>query len=380
MLTFIFTECTWSSFGLVLCLGLGLFWLLKGARLISGASWLIKNHPDAWEGTSLDLSSSIAIVTGANSGIGYYIALGLARRGSNVILACRNKIRGEAAAREINIILSKFSCKGHAEFWLLDLSSMQSVRSFASRFVQEKGMHLNILVNNAAISDRTSSLTAEGLNVTYATNHLGPFLLTNLLLDPLKASAPSRVVTVTSIVYRWASEPLAILRRTKDILPKHFSYGISKLMNVLFTMELARRLHHSGVTSNCVHPGYVRTGILRNTPAIIRMAIHTLGFPFTLSAKHGAKAPLFLCLSRSLTFASGLYFEPDLRSSLPTLTALDPHLSKELWRESEKLTGLQNGECLGEARSKEEEITELEGKEGSCRERERVRVKVTSDP
>uniref|UniRef100_UPI00358EEFF6 dehydrogenase/reductase SDR family member 13-like isoform X2 n=1 Tax=Myxine glutinosa TaxID=7769 RepID=UPI00358EEFF6 len=317
MLTFIFTECTWSSFGLVLCLGLGLFWLLKGARLISGASWLIKNHPDAWEGTSLDLSSSIAIVTGANSGIGYYIALGLARRGSNVILACRNKIRGEAAAREINIILSKFSCKGHAEFWLLDLSSMQSVRSFASRFVQEKGMHLNILVNNAAISDRTSSLTAEGLNVTYATNHLGPFLLTNLLL---------------------------------------------------------------GVTSNCVHPGYVRTGILRNTPAIIRMAIHTLGFPFTLSAKHGAKAPLFLCLSRSLTFASGLYFEPDLRSSLPTLTALDPHLSKELWRESEKLTGLQNGECLGEARSKEEEITELEGKEGSCRERERVRVKVTSDP
>uniref|UniRef100_A0A8C4Q2W4 Zgc:64106 n=1 Tax=Eptatretus burgeri TaxID=7764 RepID=A0A8C4Q2W4_EPTBU len=280
MLRIVFTECTWSSIGLVLCLGFGLFWLLKGARLISGAGWLIKNQSEAWEGTSLDLSSSTAIVTGANSGIGYYIALGLARRGSNVILACRSKIRGEAAAREINITLSKFSCKGHAEFWQLDLSSMQSVRSFASRFVQEKGMHLNILVNNAAISDTTSSLTEEGLDVTYATNHLGPFLLTNLLLDPLKASAPSRVVTVTSIVYRWASEPLSTLRRIKDILPKHFSYGKSKLMNVLFTMELARRLHHSGVTSNCVHPGFVHTGILRNTPVIIRMAIHTLGFPF----------------------------------------------------------------------------------------------------
>lgn len=371
MLRIVFTECTWSSIGLVLCLGFGLFWLLKGARLISGAGWLIKNQSEAWEGTSLDLSSSTAIVTGANSGIGYYIALGLARRGSNVILACRSKIRGEAAAREINITLSKFSCKGHAEFWQLDLSSMQSVRSFASRFVQEKGMHLNILVNNAAISDTTSSLTEEGLDVTYATNHLGPFLLTNLLLDPLKASAPSRVVTVTSIVYRWASEPLSTLRRIKDILPKHFSYGKSKLMNVLFTMELARRLHHSGVTSNCVHPGFVHTGILRNTPVIIRMAIHTLGFPFIQSAKRGARAPLFLCLSRSLTFASGLYFGPDLRSSLPTLTALDPHLSRELWRESEKLTGLQNGECLGEAWSKEEEITEFEGKEGSVLERER---------
>lgn len=187
--------------------------------------------------SKIKLHGKTVIVTGANTGLGYWTALDLAKRGARVILACRNLQKAEEAK---NKILKELSDGGDVVVRHLDLSSMWSVRQFA-RETYEQESRLDILINNAAVSSNPKAITEEGLEFTYATNYVGPFLLTDLLLDLLKKSAPSRIVNLTSFMNALGKVDIDDLQGKKDYDP-FSSYCNTKLMNILFTKELARRL------------------------------------------------------------------------------------------------------------------------------------------
>ena len=191
------------------------------------------------------------MVTGANSGLGKATALALAKMGSRVIMVCRDQYRGEVAQVEIKAA----SANERVDLHLADLSSQNSIRQLVRR-VKERYDRLDVLVNNAGAMYMRRQLSADGLELTFALNHLGYFLLTNLLLDMLKASAPSRIVNVSSTAHRSAQIDFDDLQREKTY--GYSVYGESKLMNILFTYELARRLDGTGVTVNVLHPGFVR--------------------------------------------------------------------------------------------------------------------------
>lgn len=195
------------------------------------------------------IDGRIAVITGANSGIGKETAIDLAKRGAKVYIACRDLKRGEDALREI-----KDASGNEKIFFLqLDLASLESVREFSRKF-HELESQLHILINNAGIMACPKALTKDGFELQLGTNHLGHFLLTNLLLDVMKASAPSRVVTVSSILHRIGHIKKDDLNSEKSYW-KWSVYGQSKLANILFTRELSKRLAGTGVTANCLHPG-----------------------------------------------------------------------------------------------------------------------------
>uniref|UniRef100_UPI00398F3FF0 retinol dehydrogenase 13-like n=1 Tax=Pristiophorus japonicus TaxID=55135 RepID=UPI00398F3FF0 len=229
----------------------------------------------------VDLTGKTAIITGANTGIGKSIALDFAQRNARVILACRNLERGQRAEREIR--LRSGNSKVH--LYVLDTSSMESVREFSQRF-KEEVKQLDILVNNAASSGLKLTISSEGLELTFATNHLGPFLLTSLLLDLLKSSQNARIVNLSSVIHREGEIDFRHMRGQN--LPsswKDVKYSNTKLMNVLFTLELSNQLRHTGVTVNAVHPGIVQTEIMRNQKIYIRVISKLLGiFFFKVSA------------------------------------------------------------------------------------------------
>lgn len=194
----------------------------------------------------------VAVITGANSGIGKETAIDLARRGGKVYIACRDVRRGEDALREIK----EKSGSDDVHFLQLDLASLESVRTFARKF-RELESRLHILINNAGIMACPKGFTKDGIEMQLATNHLGHFLLTNLLLDLLKAGAPSRVVIVSSVLHRIGYIKKDDLNSEKSYR-KWLVYGQSKLANILFTRELSKRLEGTGVTANCLHPGKFR--------------------------------------------------------------------------------------------------------------------------
>jgi NAD(P)-dependent dehydrogenase (short-subunit alcohol dehydrogenase family) len=195
------------------------------------------------------IDGKVVIITGANSGIGKETAIDLAKRGGKVYIACRDIKRGEDALKEIK----EKSGTDNAYFLQLDLASLDSVREFSRKF-HELESQLHILVNNAGVMACPKALTKDGFEMQLGTNHLGHFLLTNLLLDLLKASSPSRVVVVSSVLHRLGRIKKEDLMSEKSYW-KWQVYGQSKLANILFTNELAKRLEGSGVTANSLHPG-----------------------------------------------------------------------------------------------------------------------------
>nr|XP_056711727.1 retinol dehydrogenase 14-like [Euleptes europaea] len=286
----------------------------------------------------VDLRGKTALITGANSGIGKCVALDLARRNARTILACRDQAKGQAALDEIR----RAAGNPNVDLRLLDVSSVASVREFARRFLQEE-RRLDILVNNAGITGLPVTPTAEGLELMFATNVLGPFLLTNLLLGILKASAPARIVNVSSFVHHKGTVNVKFL--TGEEWPKSFSqaYNSSKLMNVVFTIELARRLQGTGVTVNSLNPGVVKTGIMRHFHWAIRLLYNICGI-FMQSAEEGAVSTLYCAVSREVEGITGRYFDSDCSLALPSDRAQDPGVSRKLWDAMEQLTGLGNGE------------------------------------
>ncbi|XP_039189771.1 uncharacterized protein C2orf81 homolog isoform X4 [Crotalus tigris] len=288
------------------------------------------------EACPVDLSGKTAIVTGASSGIGKAVALDLARRNARTILACRCRDKGQAAVEEIR----KATGNPQVQLRLLDISSMASVRDFARKFLEE-GSQLHILVNNAGVTGLPFAITAEGLELTFATNVLGPFLLTNLLLGTMVASAPARIVNVSSFRH-FCVRKVDLKWLTGEELPKNAShaYDCTKLMNVAFTIKLAQRLQGTGVLANVLSPGVVRTEILRNYGRASRL-LYRLCSPFMRSPQKGATSTLYCAVAPEVEGISGKYFDSNCTLVLPQDLAQDPGLGQRLWDALEKATGLK---------------------------------------
>jgi NAD(P)-dependent dehydrogenase (short-subunit alcohol dehydrogenase family) len=267
----------------------------------------------------------VALVTGANTGIGRVTALELARAGYQVFLAGRSQERTLPVLAEIAAAAP--AAQAH---WLhLELGDFESVRGCARDFLQfERPLHL--LVNNAGLAG-ARGLTASGFETAFGVNHMGHFLLTNLLLERLRSSAPARIVTVASRAHRQVRgiDWPALRRPTATALGVR-EYAVSKLANVLFSAELGRQLQGSGVTTCALHPGVVDSDIWRTLPRPLR-ALNRLRL---VSPQAGAMTTLHCALSPAAAHETGLYYS-DCRPVLPSAAARDAALAGELWRRSQ---------------------------------------------
>jgi retinol dehydrogenase-13 len=276
------------------------------------------------------MDGKTVILTGANTGIGKQTTLELARRGARVIMACRDIGRGESARAEI---LDATDGRGELEVRQIDLASFQSIRSFAAKANADLS-RIDVLINNAGIFPQKAWKTVDGFEAQFGVNYLGPFLLTNLLLDKLKASAPSRIVHLTSMLHTKGTLDFESFRGEKPYKAS-VAYNQSKLANLVFSNELSRRLKGTGVTSNAVHPGAISTEITREMPWIARKLV---GFVFKDVAL-GAKGPVLLATDPELADVSGRYWK-ETTETAPSAEALDPAVASRLWEESARLCGL----------------------------------------
>jgi len=275
------------------------------------------------------MTGKVCIVTGANTGIGKETALGLARLGATLVMVCRDRERGEAAQREIK----QKSGNSNVDLMLCDFSSQNSIRQFVRDFT-ERHHRLDVLVNNAGVVLRQHSMTEDGLESTFAINHLGYFLVTNLLLDVLKKSAPSRIVNVASTAHKYGKLDISGWPTGRNY-SSFGAYANSKLANVLFTYELARRLKGSGVTANCLHPGGVGTNLFRGLPAFMQTLIKLV----TISPERGARTSIFLASSPEVEGVTGKYFARS-KQQRSSEASRDEEAANILWEVSAELTGL----------------------------------------
>lgn len=278
----------------------------------------------------IDMSGKVCVVTGANSGIGKETALGLARMKADLVIVCRDQQRGQRALEEIE---SKSGNRG-VELMICDLSSQAQIRRLAGEFKQ-KHDRLDVLVNNAGVIMTRRRVTEDGLESTFAINHLAYFLLTNLLLDLIKQSAPARIVNVSSTVHKSATIDFNDLQGERSYSAMR-AYGQSKLANVLFTYELARRLEGTGVTVNTLHPGVIATNIFRDISGVVGAAAKL----FLKSPKRGSETSIYLATSPDVEGVTGRYFD-DMRAVRSSPESYDEAIAGRLWRVSEQLTNLQ---------------------------------------
>jgi NAD(P)-dependent dehydrogenase (short-subunit alcohol dehydrogenase family) len=273
----------------------------------------------------------IAVVTGASAGIGLYTALGLARAGLHVVMTGRDGARTEAARR----FVAERASGVQLDTLLADFASLAEVRRLAEEILARHN-RLDVLVNNAGLFSPHYRLSADGFEMTFAVNHLAPFLLTNLLLDRLKACAPSRIVTVASEAHRRGRLDFADLAHSGH-RPGIAAYNRSKLCNILFTRELARRLAGSGVVAACLHPGTVATEIAQRG-GIVELGWR-LGKLFMVSVEKGAETSIFLATVPDPTPFDGAYVSRKkiIRAAAP---ARDDDAARRLWDESARLVGL----------------------------------------
>jgi len=278
---------------------------------------------------SANMTGKVCLVTGANSGIGKITATELARMGAHVVMVCRDRSRGEAALAEIKQTTGNHS----TELMLCDLSSQADIRRFVDEF---KATHerMDVLVNNAGVYLRKRTVTVDRIEATFAINHLGYFLLTNLLLDLLKQSAPSRIVNVSSDAHAHGHINF------DDLQGEHGYGGVkaychSKLANILFTRELARHLAGTRVTANCLHPGAVATGLFRALPKPIEAIVKLV----TMSPEKGAQTSIYLASSPAVEQVTGKYFAK-CAEARPSPEAQNDEIAHRLWAESARLTGL----------------------------------------
>jgi NAD(P)-dependent dehydrogenase (short-subunit alcohol dehydrogenase family) len=267
------------------------------------------------------------LITGATNGIGLAAAQELARRGAHLAIVARNEAQGAATAAQL---------PGETDVLYADLSSQASVRRLASEAL-ERYPRIDVLVNNAGAIFEQRGLTEDGIERTWALNHLAPFLLTNLLLERLKQSAPARVITTASDAHKGAKVPFEDLGAERRYSARGYGrYRETKLANILFTKELARRLEGSGVTANCFHPGLVATGFNRNNGLLMRASM-ALVKPFSRNAEKGAETLVWLADADDVPGSGGYFLDEKLAT--PTREAQDMDAADRLWEISEKQTG-----------------------------------------
>ncbi|XP_034177072.2 retinol dehydrogenase 13 [Osmia lignaria lignaria] len=308
-----------------------------GATIIGGG-YLLKDYFSGvrYEGKER-LDDKIAVITGSNTGIGKEVARDLAKRGAKVLMACRDMKKCETARSEI-VLETK---NKYVYCRPCDLASQESIREFVNQFKKEFN-NLHILINNAGIMRCPKSYTKEGIEMQLGVNHMGHFLLTNLLLDVLKNSAPSRIINVSSSAHKRGKIKLKDLNSTENYDPG-MAYAQSKLANILFTRELANRLKDTGVTVNAVHPGIVNTEIMRHMDVyqnkICRFLIHAILWIFIKTPAKGAQPVLFAAIDPSLKDVTGAYLNNCKIGDISD-EAKNDQIAKWLWEVSTRWTKL----------------------------------------
>ncbi|MBN2472493.1 MAG: SDR family oxidoreductase [Anaerolineae bacterium] len=288
------------------------------------------------------MAGKVCLVTGANAGIGRHTALALARKGATVVMVCRSQQRGEAARSQIAAQLAAAQDSGAVALLVADMGSQRAIRQLAETF-RARYDRLDVLVNNAGATYVNRIETEDGLEANFAVNHLGYFLLTNLLLDLVIESAPARIVNVASSAHWEGTINFDDLQSTQGY-DRAAAYAQSKLANILFTYELARRLEGSGVTANCVHPGVVDSNF-GGLPRKLRMLARRVLTPARYremnvkTPAEGAETVIYLAASPEVAEVSGAYFV-DKQAQPSSEESQDPAIARRLWETSAALTGL----------------------------------------
>ena len=280
------------------------------------------------------MEGKVCLITGANSGIGKQTALGLARMGATVVMVCRDKQRGEAAMAE----LRRESGNTSVDLMLADLSSQAQIRKLAKEF-KDRYKRLDVLINNAGISLYERIESEDNMEMIFAVNYLAPFLLTHLLLEHLKASAPSRIVNVSSFVHRWINKIRFDDLAREQKFPAIGVYAESKLAILMFSYELARRLDGTGVTVNALNPGLVNTNLSRDITGLLNVLDWVSKNVLAISPEKGAQTSIYLASSPKVEGITGKYFFRQ-RSKRSSKASCDRETWQRLWKVSEELTEL----------------------------------------
>ena len=274
------------------------------------------------------------VITGATAGIGLAAAEALAARGARLTIVARNEARAAEAARRIEAAGSG----GTVDTLIAELAAQSSIRQLAVQLL-ERYPRIDVLVNNAGAMNAKRQLTDDGVELTWAVNHLAPFLLTKLLLERITASAPARIVTTSSGAHNGAEIPFDDVGAERSYGFGGRRYSQTKLANILFTLELARRLQGTGVSANCFHPGVVATGFARNNGRLARAAT-TIAKPFLRSPAKGAETLVWLVDAAAVGDQTGGYFV-DCRRTAPSARAQDLDAARRLWALSEAQVGMR---------------------------------------
>jgi NAD(P)-dependent dehydrogenase (short-subunit alcohol dehydrogenase family) len=279
-----------------------------------------------------DLNGKVCLVTGATSGIGEATAKALAARGAQVILVGRNQLKADKTVQQIQSETGSNS----VQYLLADFADLQQIHDLVSSFKSQYS-RLDVLINNAGAYFNSRRQTAYGVEMTFLVNHLAPFLLTNLLLDMIKASPAARIINVSSDAHQYGSMDFADLEYKRRYFGMK-AYARSKLANIMFTYELARRLEGSAVTVNALHPGHIATDIWRTNFSLIGPLLKWIMGFFAITPEEGAKTSIYLASSPEVEGLTGQYYvKREVVQSSPM--SYDQNLARQLWRVSEQLSG-----------------------------------------
>jgi NAD(P)-dependent dehydrogenase (short-subunit alcohol dehydrogenase family) len=280
------------------------------------------------------MKNKIVVITGGNSGIGRVTATEIAKMGAQVVLVCRNEQKAKAVQEDINALTGLNNC----DLFLCDFSSHTSIKKFAKAF-RMKYNHIDVLINNAGVILGDRQVNEDGLEMMFATNHLGYFLVTHYLLDLLKASESGRVVNVASLAHRFTNMRWDDLQAEK-FFNSWIQYGLTKLCNILFNKELAYQLKkNTNITANCLHPGNINSNFGRSGNPMLKFLMNNFGFVLTTPEK-GAETSIYLATAPEVQGKTGLYWYRK-NPTIPSMEAISSENSRRLWEISLKLTGIK---------------------------------------